>query len=174
MTSYRLKNFAKQIVKPVREALRFFCFKSFYLLICDISAPAPFSQASGKLIIRRATHNDINGIGSLLIDLKTAHSRLSEEEHCYIAFLNDKIAGIGWIHFGSCFIRGAGLIIENKESLPYIYGISTKMEARRNGVYKGLLDFMDTELRKAGHTKTLRLVETKTHVVLNVLFRRGV
>jgi ribosomal protein S18 acetylase RimI-like enzyme len=62
--------------------------------------------------------------------------RWEQGGECYAAFWQGRPAHLGWLHFGSVYVRGLGLLIEADPSVCYLYNVVTDPDHRRRGLYK--------------------------------------
>jgi hypothetical protein len=56
-------------------------------------------------------------------------------DQCYAVFQGNRPVNINWLHFGSCYVRGLGLLIEADAAQCYLYNVFTDRACRRQGLY---------------------------------------
>ncbi len=62
--------------------------------------------------------------------------RWEQGGQCYAAFWQGRPVHLAWLHFGSVYVRGLGLLIEADPSVCYLYNVVTDPDHRRRGLYK--------------------------------------
>lgn len=121
-----------------------------------------------------ATEKDIpqcaNEAGGTILQLK---NRLEAGDLCFLIKRADRIANQFWVHWGDCFIRGAGYYITAKSDVAYVYAIVTSMDFRKKGLYKSGLQLLERTLRDLGSVRIVQFVERSNKAVLHTLPQVG-
>lgn len=115
--------------------------------------------------LRRATWEDLETCAA------TAGATLAEYQRrwqqggwCYAVFCQDRAVHLGWLHFGSVYVRGLGLLIEADSSVCYWYNVVTDPEHRRRGLYRNTLRRVTAMLASQGVQRVTQVVMTANRV----------
>lgn len=99
--------------------------------------------------------------------------RFAAGDHCYAVFDGSNCVNLNWIHFGSCYVRGAGLLLELTGRDGYVYGVVTRPSHRGLGLYTAAQARLVDLLVRDRISRFLQLVEATNMAPLKVLPRLG-
>lgn len=97
------------------------------------------------------------------------HRRFDSGELCYAVFDGTRPANLNWVHFGPCYVRGAGYVVAGDPADAYIYGIYTNPSERGKGLYKKCLIHLANHLMARGSRRLIQMVEDGNAPVLQTL-----
>jgi hypothetical protein len=95
--------------------------------------------------------------------------RFAAGDHCYAVFDGSNCVNLNWIHFGSCYVRGAGLLLELTGRDGYVYGVVTRPSHRGLGLYAAAQARLVNLLVRDRIPRFLQLVSANNMAPLRVL-----
>jgi GNAT superfamily N-acetyltransferase len=84
--------------------------------------------------------------------------------HCYVVEADGRPVNLTWLHFGSCYVRGLGLLIRAKPTTCYLYNVFTDPGQRGKGLYKTTQQKLIQILARQGITKVIQVVEARNRI----------
>jgi hypothetical protein len=128
----------------------------------------------GAYSFRKATTADIPACAAMSgLGEKEFQRRFENGDECYGVFLAGEPVHLLWLHFGSCYVRGLGLLLRLDVSDCYLYGVITAPPHRAKGFYKAAQRHIASLLAEKGTTSVLQVVEEGNEVPLAILPRLG-
>jgi len=79
-------------------------------------------------------------------------------DQCYGTFWDGEPVNLSWLHFGSCYVYGLGLLIEAQPSECYLYNVLTDPGHRGRGLYKNTQRILIEMLASRGITRVRQVV----------------
>ncbi len=79
-------------------------------------------------------------------------------EQCYVTLWQGQPINLNWLHFGSCYVNGLGLLIEAGPEQCYLYNVFTDPAHRGRGIYKCTQLLLVNLLAARGVTRVLQAV----------------
>ncbi len=148
----------------------------FFQLSLDrlIEIPNKQSAMLAGSVLRKATREDSQGCAALSgILTEEFQRRVAEGDQCLVSYLDDRPVNLTWLHFGRCYVRGVGLLVNAKDGDCYIYGVVTMPQYRGKGLYKHTQSELLRLLRARGISRVFQVVEEGNTIVLKTLPRFG-
>lgn len=119
---------------------------------------------------RRAEPNDLGSCATLTgLSLKECRRRIASGDQCYVIMHETRAVNVSWVHFGSCYIRGMGLLMTLDDADCYLYGAYTHPDHRGKGLY----GTARRVLRHWSRHRNLALVLEGNNVPLKTLSKLG-
>jgi len=123
---------------------------------------------------RVATAADLEALSRLIgVPLVEYRRRFDSAELCYAVFDGTRPANLNWVHFGPCYVRGAGYVVAADPADAYIYHIYTDPSERGKGLYKKCLIHLANHLMARGSNRLIQMVEDGNAPVLHTLPQLG-
>jgi GNAT superfamily N-acetyltransferase len=125
-------------------------------------------------VFRQAARTDVPFLSELAgIPIEECRRRLARQDECYGVFLDGKPVHLVWLHFGPCYVRGPGLLIEAAPSDCYVYGVITDPAHRRRHLYSRVQRRLIRLLNARGASRLVQVVYRRNEIVLKVLRSLG-
>lgn len=126
------------------------------------------------LVFRQAAHSDLPLLAGLAgVPVEECWRRLARQDECYGVFLDGKPVHLVWFHFGPCYVRGPGLLIEAAPSDCYVYGVLTDPAHRRQHLFSRVQRRLIHLLYARGVPRVVQVVYRRNTIPLNVLRSLG-
>ena len=90
--------------------------------------------------------------------------RWEQGGQCYAVFWQGRPVHLGWLHFGSVYVRGLGLLIEAEPSVCYLYNVVTDPDHRRRGLYRRTQRKLTAILAAQGIRRVTQVVMTSNTI----------
>jgi GNAT superfamily N-acetyltransferase len=133
----------------------------------DAALPAGYT-------FRRAAADDLPACALLAGVPRADYQRRQRRgDQCYVAFFAERPVHVAWLHFGRCYVRGLGLLVEALAAECYLYNVFTAPGHRGKGLYKTGQQKIINLLAPQGITRLRQLVTLDNAVPLATLPKLG-
>jgi GNAT superfamily N-acetyltransferase len=143
----------------------------------DLAAAAarfPAAVLPAEYTFRRADPADLPACallaGAAPDDYQRRHRR---GDQCYVTLCRERPVHLAWLHFGPCYVRGMGLLVEALSAECYLYNVFTAPPYRGKGLYKTGQQEIIGRLAAEGITRIRQLVTLDNAVPLATLPKLG-
>ena len=145
-----------------------------FIFVAPAVRPSELPELPHGYHCRPAVESDLPALSRLIgFPVSEYERRFNHGDLCYAVFEGDRPANLNWIHFGSCFVRGAGFSLHAEPGDAYIYGIYTGPSERGKGLYKKALVHLADHLAENGARRLVQMVEDGNAPVLHTLPKLG-
>lgn len=175
LKSYRLvRNVLIGLSRARRWFFRYSAGSLFELTLTPKSSEQAVVDLPNGFRFREATEEDMSVCASDAGGtLPQFNRRLEAGDICLLITHNDCVAYQMWIHWGECFVRGAGFLVSAKDNDAYVYGILTNPNYRGRGLYKKGLRLLERDMRNSHAHRIIQFAEHRNSVVFHTLTGAG-
>jgi len=123
---------------------------------------------------RQADLADLPGCAEMAgVSLPEYQRRWRHGDECYVVVRGGRPVNLSWLHFGSCYVCGLGLLVEAPQCECYLYNVFTDRAHRGRGLYKVTQRLLKRILALRGTTRIRQVVTVHNAVPLATLPRLG-
>lgn len=134
---------AKECVRYWEQAVAKWAFRSAAARVFELNSLAVGQGADGgeglpeEYSFRLAEGEDLAVCAAMAgTPLEQYQRRRDRGDRCYAVFLGHRAVNLSWLHFGPCYVRGLGWLVEATPSECYLYNVVTAPSHRGKGLYK--------------------------------------
>jgi GNAT superfamily N-acetyltransferase len=181
IANHPLARWLKRLLSGVRLGASTWIFSRgkaylFELRLSDALPPAAQERnlASNNCDFREAALDELPQCAALA-ELPAAETqrRYDRGDRCFVVFEAGRPIIEVWLHFGSCYIRGPGLLLQLGEGDAYVYGVFVDSAHRGRGLYKLALEEVALMLARRGIKRIVQVVEEGKEIPLKTLPKLG-
>lgn len=136
--------------------------------LCDLAEVArsqPGVSLPEGCSFRQATPEELPACAELArTPLEEYRRRYRDGDECHAIFWGGEPVNLNWLHFGSCYVYGLGLLIQAEPSECYLYNVFTDPGHRGKGLYKTTQRMLIEWLAGRGITRVRQVVASDNAV----------
>ena len=155
-----------------------FCRRKAYLfeerLCANVAESAGEIPGSGRCEFREVAPDQLPQCAALA-ELPPAEieRRYGCGDRCFGVFAAGRLVNVNWLHFGSCYVLGLGLLLDFDRTACYLYGVFTDPAYRGRSIYRLALAEIAVRLSSRGVNRIVQVVEEANDAPLHTLPKLG-